>query len=71
MSAAAGHLPGNWDPSSSEVSGSSSNKPSESQSSSAPMCGVGLMLLPLPSGEFKVKALVPNSPAAQCGILQV
>ncbi len=41
------------------------------QPSTDGLCGVGIILQPMPTGEYKIKGLAPNSPAAACGALQV
>jgi hypothetical protein len=54
----------------SSMARATSNENSQ-QPSTDGLCGVGIILQPMPSGEFKVKGLAPNSPAAACGALQV
>ena len=48
------------------------NENSSTQHSEPPArCGVGIILQPLPTGEFRVKGLAPGSPAEESNMLQV
>ena len=59
------------DESSSARTASAASSENSQPPSTDGMCGVGIIIQPMPSGEFKVKGLAPNSPAATCGALQV